>query len=103
MNEYHNEDGRFKSGNPGGGRPKGSKNKSNETIRKFFSNFIEDHLSDLNDAFEELEAKEKFKVLLDMAKYVIPAMRAQGDIVEELSDELFDEVVERIKQDYKLN
>ena len=103
MNEYHNEDGRFKSGNPGGGRPKGSKNKNSERIRKFFGDFIEQHLDSLHESFEELDARDKFRVLLDMARYIIPVLRAQGELIEELSDELFEEVVERIKQDYKLN
>jgi len=42
-------------------------------------------------------------VLLEMAKYILPTMRAQGDLIDELSDEMFEEVVERIKQDFDLN
>ena len=36
-------------------------------------------------------------------KHILPTMRAQGDLIDELSDEMFEEVVERIKQDFDLN
>ncbi len=103
MNDYLNNKGKFKPGNPGGGRPKGSKNKSSENIRGFFSDFLEKHISELNEAFNELEAREKFKVLLDMAKYVIPVLRSQDNIIYDLSDDLFNEVVEQIKKEYQLD
>jgi len=96
--------GKFTEGNTiSKGRPKGAKNKSSERIRKFFSDFIEDHLQDLNNSFDELRPREKFNVLLEMAKYVTPTLKAQGDLIDELSDEMFEEVVDKIKQDYGLN
>lgn len=98
--------GRFVVGNQaskGRGRPAGSKNKSSERIRQFFSDFIERNMGELNDSFSALKPREKFSVLLEMAKYILPTMRAQGDLIDELSDEMFDEVVERIKQDFELN
>jgi hypothetical protein len=60
-------------------------------------------MGELNDSFSGLKPREKFSVLLEMAKYILPTMRAQGDLIDELSDEMFDEVVERIKQDFELN
>lgn len=103
MND-RNKNGQFKEGNTfGKGRPTGSKNKSSERIKQFFSDFIEEHLQDLNDSFSELRAREKFTVLLEMAKYIIPTLKAQGDVLDELSDELFEDVIERIKDDYQLN
>lgn len=106
MSNDRNKAGRFVVGNQvskGKGRPVGSKNKSTEAIRQFFSDFIEDHMVELNEAFVHLKPREKFNVLLEMAKYILPAMRPQGDLIDELSDEMFEEVVERIKQDFDLN
>ena len=105
-NNNRDNAGRFVVGNQvskGRGRPAGSKNKSSERIRQFFSDFIENNMGELNDSFSELKPREKFSVLLEMAKYILPTMRAQGDLIDELSDEMFDEVVERIKQDFELN
>lgn len=96
--------GKFAEGNTmGKGRPAGSKNKANDRIKRFFSQFIEDHLQDLNDSFGELRPREKFSVLLEMAKYILPTLKAQGDLIDELSDDMFDEVVDKIKQDFGLN
>ena len=106
MSNDRNQAGRFVVGNQaskGRGRPRGSKNKSSERIRQFFSDFIENNMVELNDSFSALKPREKFSVLLEMAKYILPTMRAQGDLIDELSDEMFDEVVERIKQDFELN
>ena len=81
--------GRFVVGNQaskGRGRPAGSKNRSSERIRQFFSDFIENNMGELNDSFSALRPREKFSVLLEMAKYILPTMRAQGDLIDELSD-----------------
>jgi hypothetical protein len=60
-------------------------------------------MQELDEAFVHLKPREKFNVLPEMAKYILPTMRAQGDLIDELSDEMFEEVVERIKQDFDLN
>lgn len=100
--EYHNSNGQFKSGNKGGGRPVGSKTKTNEKIRTFFGSFVENHMEELDEAFSNLKDKEKFDVLLSMARYILPVVK-DAEVIDELSDELFEEVVERIKSDYQLN
>ena len=106
MSNDRNQAGQFVVGNQaskGKGRPRGSKNKSSERIRQFFSDFIEGHMQELDEAFVHVKPREKFNVLLEMAKYILPTMRARGDLIDELSDEMFEEVVERIKQDFDLN
>lgn len=96
--------GKFIEGNSvSKGRPRGAKNKSSERIRRFFSDFIEENMQELNEAFAELRPRDKFSVLLEMAKYVTPTLKAQGDLIDELSDDMFDEVVDKIKQDFGLN
>lgn len=96
---------RFEKGNIAGkGRPKGSKNKQTERIRQFFADFMDKHMDELDDAFSELEAKDKFKFLIDMAKFVIPSLKSieLGNILDALSDKDFEKLLSRLKEDYNL-
>lgn len=97
--------GRVKKGqvlNPNG-RPKGSKNKATTEIRERFKNFVENHIEDLDKHFNDLEPKDKFKFIIDISKFVLPTLKSieQGDILENLSNEDFEKLVERIKQEYE--
>lgn len=96
---------RLEKGNTAGkGRPKGSKNKQTERIRQFFADFMDKHIDELDDAFSELEAKDKFKFLIDMAKFVIPSLKSieLGNILDTLSDKDFEKLLSRLKEDYNL-
>lgn len=93
----------FQKGNQfGKGRPKGSKNKSTTEIRDFFTQFVGNRIEDLETAFDDLEPREKFKFLLDMAKFILPTLRSVGSTLDELSDEQFARVVEQIKRENEL-
>lgn len=94
---------KFEKGNKmSRGRPKGSKNKSTIEIRDFFTQFVGNRIEDLDKAFDELDAKEKFKFLLDMAKFVVPTLRSVGSTIDELSDEQFERIVTQIKEENNL-
>ena len=100
-----NKDGTFAPGNSGGGRPKGSKNKQTSEIRNFFSNFVERHMAELDEAFQELEAKDKFKFIIGLSKFVIPNLKAIefGNILDELTEEDFEVLINKLKEEYQLN
>lgn len=97
-----NRDGTFGVGNPGGGRPKGSRNKTTNDLKNFFNDFLHKHIEELDSAFADLEPREKFKVILDMSKYVIPTLKAQGDLLDEITDEQFEELIDRLKNELEL-
>ncbi|WP_226064038.1 hypothetical protein [Kaistella polysaccharea] len=84
------------------GRPKGSKNKTTIEIRDYFTEFVGNRIEDLDQAFDDLEAKEKFKFLLDMAKFVVPTLRSVGSTIDELSDEQFERIVRQIKSEHNI-
>ena len=63
------------SGNPTG-RPKGKSNKVTEEVRSAFADLLNDNLPQLKDDIKSLEPKERTKVLIDLAKYVIPTLKA---------------------------
>lgn len=93
---------RFEKGNTHGkGRPKGSKNRTNEKIRKTFLNFIEKNSIDLQDDFDMLEPKERFKVLLEMTRFVLPTLKSveYGNVLDEMSEEDFAELIYRLRNE----
>jgi len=63
------------SGNPAG-RPKGSVNKVTAVLRDVISDFVQDKFSKIEEVYEPLEAKDKAKFLVDLTKYVLPALSA---------------------------
>lgn len=100
-----NNNGQFAKGNKVGGRTHGSKNKITEKIRSTYLNFIEYNLETLQDDFDALEAKERFKVLLELTRFVLPTLKAVefGNVLDELSEEDFKQLVVKLKEEYSLN
>lgn len=58
------------------GRPKGSVNKTTKEIRNAFSLLIEDNMDQLKTDLKELEPKDRITLLLQVAKFVIPTLKA---------------------------
>ena len=100
-----NSNGTFAKGNSLGGRTKGSKNKTTEKIRDTFLHFIEDNLERMQSDFDQLEAKDRFKYLFEMSKFILPSLKSIefGNILDELTEEQFAEVIEKIKIEYSNN
>ncbi len=100
-----NENGRFAKGNNLGGRTKGAKNKVTQNIRDTFLYFINDNLETLQSDFNQLDAEKRFKIIFDFAKFVIPTVKTINfaDILEEMSEDEFNRVVEQIKAEYSKN
>ena len=100
-----NENGRFAKGNSLGGRTKGSRNKTTQKIRDTFLKFIEDNLERMQEDFDQLEAKDRFKYLFGMSKFILPSLKSIefGNILDELTEEQFSEVIEKIKLEYSNN
>ena len=78
--------GRFAEGNEG--RPKGSVGKSNNKIRETFQLLLENNLSKLQEDLNELEPKDRIKLLLNLSNYILPKLRSidlQSDIEETIT------------------
>ena len=69
-----NEDGTFGKNNSG--RPKGSVNKSNNKIRETFQLLLENNIEKIQDDLNELEPKDRIKLLLDLSNFIIPKMKS---------------------------
>jgi len=66
--------GRFAEGNEG--RPKGSVNKSSNEIRETFQLLLENNIEKIQDDLNELEPKDRIKLLLDLSNFIIPKMKS---------------------------
>lgn len=67
---------RFEKGNSLGGRTPGSKNKVTQKIRESFSDLINNNLEKLQSDLNEIEPKDRLRIIIDMASYVIPKLKA---------------------------
>jgi hypothetical protein len=68
-----NSDGTFAEGNTG--RKAGSLNRATKDIRDAFSLLIQNNIDTLQKDLDSLEPKERVKLLLDMAQFVVPKLR----------------------------
>jgi len=60
-----------------GGRPKGAKNKTTVQVRQAFNQLLCENLPQLKNDIAELDPKDRVKVLLDLAKFVVPTLKSQ--------------------------
>ena len=65
--------GRFAEGNTG--RKAGTPNKATKDIRDAFTLLIENNIDTLQEDLKGLEPKQRVKLLLDMAQFVVPKLR----------------------------
>ena len=68
-----NSDGTFAEGNTG--RKAGSLNRATKDIRDAFTLLIENNIDTLQEDLNGLEPKQRVKLLLDMAQFVVPKLR----------------------------
>ena len=81
-----NSDGTFAEGNTG--RKAGSLNRATKDIRDAFTLLIENNLSKLQEDLNELEPKDRVKLLLNLSNYILPKLRSidlQSDIEETIT------------------
>jgi hypothetical protein len=67
----------FKGTRNENGRPKGSKNKTTIEIREQIQFLVEDNLDLLNEDLKKLEPRDRIKAVIDLAKFILPTLKAQ--------------------------
>jgi hypothetical protein len=72
--DKRDEQGKFVAGNSG--RPIGSKNLASSQIRDTFQLLLSNNLEKIQEDLNELEAKDRIKLLLDLASFIIPKMKS---------------------------
>jgi hypothetical protein len=66
----------FKKGNNLGGRTPGSKNKTTSEIREQFKLLLEANLDSIQADLDQLEAKDRIKAFMDLARFVVPTLKS---------------------------
>lgn len=65
-----------------GGRDKGTLNKTTAELREKFTLLIESNFNKLQTDIDLLEPKDRIKTILELAKFVIPTLKATDLTVE---------------------
>ena len=58
------------------GRPKGSQNKKLPEVRVAFKDLIQNNLEKLQNDLEQLSPRDRIRVIIELAKFVIPTLKA---------------------------
>jgi hypothetical protein len=78
--------GKGNTNNPAG-KPKGTLNKTTVIHKEWIANFINERLPEVAAAWNELDAKDKMKFLIDLLKFVTPQM-ASSSVSLETTEEI---------------
>lgn len=90
----------FKPGNQLGGRKKGSKNKRPQILLKNIEKFLHNRFKDLDNDWDELSTKERWRLFTDLAAFTIPKKQANNTAIsfDQLPEEALDQMIEQLKQ-----
>ena len=83
--EYVNEKGQLKKGNPG--KPKGATNTTNRELKQFITTFLNDKAEDLPTIWNALSYKDRASLFLNLSRLVIP--RTPIEIIEQAADKVY--------------
>jgi hypothetical protein len=75
-----------------GGRTKGTPNRTTTEIREKFKSLINNSLDDLENDLKDLDPKDRIKAILDLAKFVLPTLKAT-ELTDNRNDERFTPIV----------
>ncbi len=77
------------------GRPKGSKSKTTEQIRRLIQDFIEAHWYELETDWGKLKPRERWDLIEKLMRHTLP--RPLHDL-EKLTDEQLDSIIQQFKR-----
>lgn len=58
------------------GRPRGSKNTNTAAVRDRFNLLVENNIDKLNDDIASLEPFQRLKIIIELAKFVLPTLKS---------------------------
>lgn len=72
----------FEKGNQLGGRKIGSVGKTNLAVKTAFADLLNNNLQKLQSDIDKLQPKDRLKIILDLAGFVIPKQKAIEQSIE---------------------
>lgn len=83
----------FKENNKHGkGRPKGSTNALTSEIREAFTNLVNNNLQTVDEDLRLMKPNERVKVIIELAKFILPTLKAVEQNNINLEQPLFPDV-----------
>ena len=76
----------FQKGNAGGGRPKGSKSKASTQLKIQVQKLLDDNMDMVQHDLDQLEAKDRLKLMIDLMAFVMPKMKSVEATVTAVTD-----------------
>jgi GTPase SAR1 family protein len=67
------------------GRTPGSVNRTTKEVRELFKELLESNFETIEQDLQQLEPKDRINIILQLAKFVIPTLRAV-EVKEDLND-----------------
>lgn len=95
----------FKENNTyGKGRTKGSNNKVTLKIKEAFSDLLENNLSKLQDDLDELEPRDRLKMLIDLSGFILPRLKAieidNSEVINSQQDDFLEKLLDIDEENY---
>ncbi len=66
----------FEQNNNLGGRKAGSVNKISQETRTIFNKLVSDNINSLQADIDSLKALDRLKIILELAKFILPTLKA---------------------------
>ena len=66
----------FEQNNNLGGRKTGSVNKISQETRTIFNKLVSDNINSLQTDIDSLKALDRLKIILELAKFILPTLKA---------------------------
>ena len=66
----------FEQNNNLGGRKAGSVNKISQETRAIFNKLVSDNINSLQTDIDSLKALDRLKIILELAKFILPTLKA---------------------------
>ena len=66
----------FEQNNNLGGRKAGSVNKISQETRTIFNKLVSDNINSLQTDIDSLKALDRLKIILELAKFILPTLKA---------------------------
>lgn len=87
-----------RTNNPAG-RPKGTPNKVTTELRTRINDFLSNNWEGIEKDFRSLPPKERTMLFEKLLQYCVPRLQStEIDIMETLTDEQIDQIIEKLKQ-----
>jgi hypothetical protein len=68
---------KFEKGNKGGGRKKGSTNKTTDEIKQSFNLLLGNNLEQLQNDLDKMKPEARFNAMMSLAKFVVPQLKSE--------------------------